>query len=155
MSRRIALGAALAGALSVSSLVYVVAATAVVGTAVVGAACQSADDGCPDGDMACNGFCCEEEFYTCGPGPSAADSCLLTSCDDGLYLCANPSTNRNACVPVGAACCNDGGSCTTGLTCCANGDGSFGCVPIGATCCNNGSYCPVGQSCCSGGTACC
>ena len=155
MFRRIALGA-LAGAFSVSSLAYTVAGTAVIGTAVVGgAACQSADNGCPDGDMVCSGYCCDEEFYACGPGTSAADACLLTSCDDGLYLCFNPATSRNACVALGSACCNDGGNCTTGLTCCANGDGSYGCVPLGTTCCNNGMFCPAGKSCCEGGTACC
>lgn len=153
MFRRIALGI-LGGALSVSSLAYVLAGTAIVGTTVVGAACEAAD-GCPDGEMPCNGFCCEEEFYACGPGPSAADSCLLTSCDDGLYLCFNPASSRNSCVPIGSACCGDGGNCPTGLTCCGEGDGSYGCIPLGATCCNNGMYCPVGQSCCNGGTACC
>ncbi|CAG8642148.1 5458_t:CDS:2, partial [Ambispora leptoticha] len=48
----------------------------------------------------------------------------------------------------GATCCENGGSCPSGSTCC-----SKDCAPAGATCCENGGSCPSDHICCAKGCA--
>ena len=120
-----------------------------------GGCAQDDNGGCDEGDLACNDFCCPgAEFYACGPGPSAADSCLLVACEEGLYICPDGDTGRNGCIPISADCCGDGGFCT-GEICCPVGDGTNTCIPVGTSCCGNGTFCPAGTVCCNNNTQCC